>query len=424
MVAVCFIFLFHFCAVTANADVLTLKNENKIDGVIIASSPLNLIFLSPFSRTPLEVSWHDILILKTDQIYNVKISTGEVISGTINYADKKGFLIQSGVLGKQSISLSQIREISPLQDETSIMQTNSEPINTSTMATERFEDPSQVPQPNEEATYGKDSEEPPVTFLRGSTVLLKPGEMEGRITFAYTPEVKSTSYSFSQQRSFATTLGLNIGIFDNFEAWVDIPFAYVQGRSELAFEGSARQGRDSGFSLKDISIGGNTSIISESDSSPEISLSASLTFPTGRSPYNPENIYYTGNGHWRTTLGIHAMKTVDPAMIYMGASIGYNWPTHENGAKLEYDMDYSYYLGLGMAINDRLTFNTRFQGDYQPALKYDGDKEGRTSLDMMWAAVGFSYRLNSNLVFEPQVAFGLNKEADSSSFILGLSRKF
>ena len=272
-------------------------------------------------------------------------------------------------------------------------------------------------------TFGNDDaeEKSPLTFLRGTSVLLAPGQVEGRLSFAYMP-TKVEQYGTFQRRLYTATLGLNVGLHERVEGWLYLPFGYATGHSTSLFHYGKE--RESKTELMDIALGFNFLILPESVELPEISLTLSGKAPTGNSPYLYENMLNLGSGHWNATAGINFVLTTDPVVLFWGLSATYTFPAHEYGYEYKYDWTWDYHFGMGMAVNDRMSFNARFMGGYRPALVFDGSKEGRFSDDPMWAGFGFSYRIGDGLVIEPQIVFGLNDAAGDPKVSIGLSKKF
>ena len=401
------------------ADLLSMRNGDKLSGQMLGFSSQTIIYSPAINGVPIEVPWSSITNFKTDQNYTITLIGGERATGKLTYSGKNGLTVISSKMGTVKIKLDELEKLE-LADAPLVKNANTaeEVLKQTTTA-----DAATTNQEKTTPTYGNDAteEKPPLTFLRGSTVLLDPGQVEGRIAFGYQPTT-SSGFNTVQNRIYEVRLGMNAGLTDYLEGWVNLPFSYVRAHSTSYLSGSERE---NSFGIRDVAFGFNVLLHQESADFAEVTLSLSATAPTGKSPYDFEKISRFGSGHWSTDIGINLVRSVDPAIIFGGISAGYIWPKKSSGYKFSYDNPrFDYYFGLGMAINDRLSFNTRFQGSYAPPIQIDGSSEGRFSSDPMWAGFGFSYRLNHFLVLEPQIFFGINDAAEGARFSIGLSKKF
>jgi len=270
------------------------------------------------------------------------------------------------------------------------------------------------------AAFGKENESPPLTFLRGSSVLLKPGQIESRLVFSYQP-IKSSYYGTSQSRYFSSTLGVSLGLHERLESWINLPFAYARAREDSFFN----QDREDEFGLRDISFGTNILVLPESVDWPEFNMALGVSAPTGRGPYDIDKTIQFGSGHWLTEVGLNFVRSVDPAIVFGGVSGGFIWPHEQDGRKFEYGWKYDYHMGIGFAINDKLTLSSTFQGGYRPPLIADGDTYGAFSTDPMSLSLGFGYRLAHMTILEPSIRFGINDDANNNTAVsLGVSKRF
>ncbi len=420
LLMVCFLF-----ASEAFADSLSLKNGDTVRGTIISINREQIKYVPTLTGTELDVPWTDVAKLKSDSIFDLELQGGERVSGTLDYTIKRGFLVKSRRLGKTTVLMADMIQAMPQSLTVSAggLSQNIASSETQVASTELAYSDSNV------QTFGQESEEetPPLTFLRGSTVLLRPGQVEGRVILSYQP-TSDYNYGSIQRRLFVANVGLNVGLHERVEGWVYVPFGYATGHSD-SFVHANYNSREKSFELLDMSFGFNFLLHPESLDFPEVTLSLSGVAPTSESPpYTTDSMLRLGNGHWSATAGLNFVRSVDPAILFGGISTSYTWPTHDDyGNEYTYGNNgwsYDYYFGLGMAVNDRLSFSARLMGGYRPALRWNNDTEGRFSTDPMWATFGFGYRLSPTMILEPSVTFGLNDEAGDPRISIGVSKKF
>lgn len=129
------------------------------------------------------------------------------------------------------------------------------------------------------------------------------------------------------------------GVTDRLQLDANIPYLY---RDSQFFSGGAggaavalSEAKVDQGGLGDISVGANYQLFREMGSRPDIVLNARLKAPTGKDPYgikvitpvpgnnnlNVPQRLPTGSGIWSASVGVSALKTVDPAIVY--GNIGY-----------------------------------------------------------------------------------------------------
>ena len=410
--------LFFLQSTIGLADVLISTNGDKLIGTLLGFDKSYCTYGHSMSAEPLITPWTKIKSLKTDTPYKIIMSGGDQLTGVIDYSAKKGFKISSNY-SRASINLSLLQKAYPLEQQ--VVDSKVKPVNPANVQSSKDELSNNNRINSEPPEFGEEEENSPMTFLRGTSVLLEPGQVETRITFGYSPR-KQVSYGTKQERLFYTSLGINAGLHRRVEGWLNIPFGYVQAHEDSIFHSNIRQ---SHAGLMDISFGFTGLLLTETDERPELSVSVRASAPTGQEPYDVNKIYSLGSGHWSAGLGLNFVKSADPAVVFWGLSATHYWPHHKYERKFSYDdLGLDYYLGIGVAYNERLSFSTRFNGAYQPALKADGDKSGVFSSDPMWVSFSAAYRLDSMLVLEPQITFGLNSDAGDPQFSVAVSKKF
>jgi hypothetical protein len=208
------------------------------------------------------------------------------------------------------------------------------------------------------------------------------------------------------------------------------------------------QEETTGNGIGDATLSGNYKLFSEHGRWPETVLTVGATAPTGRAPYGldwkvlerddddfirfavPEQ-QPTGNGLWQANVGLSAVKTADPAILF--ANLGYIHSFTRSFDDLDANPDTtnpgdvklggSIYFGAGVAFafNERTSLSisfsdklsarasTRFQGGQW--VKIVGSDANAATLNL-----GVTYALNQRTTLVSLLGIGLTP--DSPDFTL------
>ena len=210
-------------------------------------------------------------------------------------------------------------------------------------------------------------------FLRKETILLKKGKSEIKIDFNYlekalrnllVEEINGKPVITDQKntiRSLMMTLVLRYGVTNNLLAYVITPFRC--NYNEIPTGRRTKNYRNTG--LGDVRGGINYQIINESFHKPDLIFTLETKAQTGESPYDTSpNKTPLGTGHWNTSVGLKAIRTIDPVVLFSG--FGY---THVFRRKVKEDKInpggfINFELGTGFALNDEIVIIFRSIGFY------------------------------------------------------------
>jgi hypothetical protein len=200
-------------------------------------------------------------------------------------------------------------------------------------------------------------------------------------------EVKSSTLTYDLTTRYGVSPRLTLSL--------DVPYlarqtSYFQGGAG----GSAATTQDEttdGHGIGDINLSANYKLFTEGTNRPDTVLTLGVTAPTGLAPYGikweiPGTVdsndnstsgkfavpirQPTGNGVWQGTLGITAVKTIDPAIVF--GNIGYIHSFSRSFSDINTDpqvvtpgsvkLGDSYYFGAGVAFafNDRTSLSLSF----------------------------------------------------------------
>jgi hypothetical protein len=203
-----------------------------------------------------------------------------------------------------------------------------------------------------------------------------------------------------------------------------------------------------GTGIGDVNFAANYKLFGETGRRPDTLLTLGVTAPTGRAPYgidwttlgHADDQYLqfavpqrqpTGNGVWQGSLGLTAVKTIDPAIVF--ANLGYIHSLARGFGDIDTDpqtrtpgrvkLGDAYYFGAGVAFafNERaslsLSFSDRINGkaSLQPlgqrSTKVIGSDANAATLNL-----GVTYALDPHTTLVTQLGVGLT--ADAPDFTL------
>lgn len=252
--------------------------------------------------------------------------------------------------------------------------------------------------------------------------------------------------------NFAARWGLNPRLTLN----LDVPYLarrtlYQKGGAGGAAASIAQQ-RTSGHGLGDVSISANYKLSSERGIWPDTVLNLGVTAPTGREPYGidwrilerddddfirfavPEE-QPTGNGLWAATVGLSAVKTTDPAILF--GNIGYtrsiagsfddldNNPETVNPGDVRMGDAYFFGAGVAFAFNERTSLSISFSNRLaaRARTRYDGDvwrKVIGSDANAATFNLGVTHALNPNTTLVGILGIGLTPDAPDFSLTFKL----
>lgn len=250
-------------------------------------------------------------------------------------------------------------------------------------------------------------------------------------------ESDSLTYNFAARWGLNPRLTLNL----------DVPYIarktiYQKGGAGGSAAAIAQE-ETHGTGIGDVTVSANYKLFGERGWRPETVLTGGITAPTGREPYgldwkvierdDDDFIRFavpskqpTGNGLWQANIGLSAVKSADPAILF--GNIGYvrsfkrsfddidaNPDTVNPG---EVNLGNSYYFGAGVAFafNERTSLSISFSdrmsarastryknGKWMKVIGSDGNA-GTLNL-------GVTYALTSKATFVSMLGIGLTPDA-------------
>ncbi|MGO3127267.1 MAG: hypothetical protein ACTIJY_04260 [Luteimonas sp.] len=250
-------------------------------------------------------------------------------------------------------------------------------------------------------------------------------------------ESDTLNYNFAARWGVSPRLSLNL----------DVPYiarktVYQKGGAGGAAAAIAQEETD-GAGLGDISASANFKLSGERGPWPETVLNVGVTAPTGREPYGipwrvlerdeddfirfavPEE-QPTGNGLWQATVGLSAVKTTDPAILF--GNIGVvrsfardfadldNNPQTINPGSVQLGNAYYFGAGVAFAFNERTSLSISFSDrlNARARTRYEGGdwmKLIGSDANAATMSLGVTHAMTPNATFVGVLGIGLTPDA-------------
>lgn len=256
------------------------------------------------------------------------------------------------------------------------------------------------------------------------------------------------------------TLAARYGVSPRLTLNLEAPFlarqtAYQKGGAGGSAAAIAEE-TTQGSGVGDVGLSANYKLFNETASVPDTVLTFGVTAPTGRAPYGidwkvldqgtDDTLRFavpakqpTGNGMWQGTLGLSAIKTLDPAILF--ANVGYIGTVSRGFGDIDTDpetrtpgrvkLGNSYYFGAGVAFafnertslslsfSDKITTKASLRPDNQPWQKVIGSDGNAGTFNM-----GVTYALDKHTTLVSLLGVGLTPDAPDFTLTLKVPYMF
>lgn len=396
------------------ADAIYTRSGDILSGQLISFQDGLCLFKTRYG-VPVSVQAHDLAGLSTDERHRITFANGDIASGRLLHTPDGSTVLESGSFGRAEVASDSITAMTRLFDD-------------------KKRDGAENVKAAEPRIGDDSSQQAPLDFLAGSTVLLAPGKLE--LEWALQYKQARTSHSLmnvgyfqmsaqnSTQLEWATTL--RAGLNHDVEAWLSLPLTHT-GIEQVSTNEYVRS--TSQWALGDIGAGLQYQWLRETAQWPAVSLTMTLSAPTGKKRYYPPEETWrdplsNGSGHWSLAPGIAFVRSSDPAMLFGGLSYRWSRERRIDGYRVQPGPGLSGYLGLGLALNDKLSVGTRVSFSHYRNLRVDGQTIAGSGKDPLDLSLSASYRAFEHWTISPQVSFGLNDEAGPAYVSLRMNRRF
>lgn len=282
---------------------------------------------------------------------------------------------------------------------------------------------------DEPQTFGPEPEPTNLVFLRTQTVLLRPGDWQFDYGLVYSlfqddvpvalladdGTVEDVDEATARRRLLYIPFEVRYGLSRRVQLYAALPIGWSNSEFTLVgFDESSNR-----FSVGDLDTG--ISILaceSRCLYEPDVVFTFTLTWPTGSTAgalvrLSPD--VTLGEGLWATTANVLFIHTIDPLIVFYGAGHTHRFGQNIAGVDFQPGEEFFYQLGVGFAVNEKVTLATSFLGYYITDTYLDDERLAGTSLEPM--RMRFSATIASpRRIIEPFAEIGMTPDAADAQF--------
>ncbi|TWT37828.1 hypothetical protein KOR34_27920 [Posidoniimonas corsicana] len=225
-------------------------------------------------------------------------------------------------------------------------------------------------------------QEPPddtLDFLRQSTVLLRPGTVEiersieyalGETTFLAVLDGGAVVPEITAARTFLATYAVRYGYSERFQPSLVAPV----GLATVEQAHAVGQLSDDDFGLGDIQLGASFLLRDGHDECSDVVLTLSLGAPTGSNALLAPSsaTAFLGSGFWAVSTAVNWTRTYDPVVVFASAGYTHRFERTVFGQRIQPGEELTLTHGMGLAINDEVTYSVQFELAHQFDTKVAG----------------------------------------------------
>ncbi|QDP18500.1 transporter [Sphingomonas xanthus] len=246
------------------------------------------------------------------------------------------------------------------------------------------------------------------------------------------------------------------GLNDRLQFDVNVPYLYRHSNFQSGGAGGAAtsltEENVTGHGLGDINFGVSYRLIRETPNRPDIVLNARVKAPTGRHPYGVElvevegsegNLFVparlpTGSGLWGASIGISALKTIDPLVVFGSATFFKQFARSfsdvdeaegKQPGRVRLGDAFQWGAGVAYALNDYSSLSTSFTQRWIRRSKVRLDGEDYETIVGSQGNVGIvnlggTFSLNRFVSLVATVGIGVTEDAPDLSLGLRVPIRF
>ncbi|MCO6455419.1 MAG: transporter [Pirellulaceae bacterium] len=249
-------------------------------------------------------------------------------------------------------------------------------------------------------------------------MLLSPGQWQFDLGLTYAvddtllPTVLSNNLLDNtriRRRTLVVPFAVRFGITPSIQAFVNAPVGW--GQTELAspeFDTSRNVG-----GIGDVSAGVNVLVEPGSGGAPDIVLTLGMVAPSGNDAFGPSlNDASLGSGFWSGLADLRLIHSYDPVIVFYGAGYRLQFQRKVSGVWVDPGDEITYQLGVGLAINDRVTLSGAVLGSVITETEIDGRGLPGSLLEPVRVRLALtSVTPAKKKIVEPFVIFGVTPDA-------------
>jgi hypothetical protein len=249
---------------------------------------------------------------------------------------------------------------------------------------------------------------------------------------------------------------LNIGLTDRLFFNAGIPYLFRTSNFRSGGAGANASGlveetvHYNGFG--DMTAGASYRLLRESASRPDIVINARVKVPTGDNPYGvelreietsegnltvPERLS-TGSGVWGASVGVSALKTIDPMVVFGSVTYFRNFERGfgdieevpgEQPGRVDVGNAYQVGAGIAFALNEKSSISTSYTQRIveQTRIRRDGQDWQKiigSQANVGFVNLGATFSLNQNLSLISTIGIGLTEDSPDMAVSVRVPYRF
>ncbi len=266
--------------------------------------------------------------------------------------------------------------------------------------------------------------------------LLKKGTLgvEYNFTYAYYSYdvIREASHiEHHANHNLTNALYIEYALMDNLTFNSNLPFVYKYDRSGTS---ESKDVND----LGDVSLGVQWQPFKSGGALPAAILQATVTLPSGRSPYeiDPESELSTGSGYYTASAGVTFSRTVDPIVAFGSLSYDHNFDINSldqkrSGGRVLTEVDpgdrINGSIGIGYALSYKVSLNLSYQYSYNFATTYHWkatQDTKRAAYSSSIFSIGTGWRITPTRSIYIKVGIGLTNDDPDFLFSIRVPFRF
>jgi hypothetical protein len=179
------------------------------------------------------------------------------------------------------------------------------------------------------------------------------------------------------------------------------------------------------FGTGDLSAGINHVLRHEQHNAPELVGTVSFSAPLGADPFElSPGPAALGSGFWQVSGSILAIKSYDPAVVFGGIGYIHQFDEDYLGGTFDPGEIITYQFGTAFAVNDSMTFNTVFLGQYQTETQFNNRSLPGSTSEPLQLRFSLICSKSQCLIVEPFAAIGFNDDAPEADIGVIITEQF
>ncbi|MCH2203904.1 MAG: hypothetical protein MK102_18215 [Fuerstiella sp.] len=276
--------------------------------------------------------------------------------------------------------------------------------------------------------FGEAPEDTSYAFLRRISPLLPPGKSQFDTGLVYSLyENRRPVYldyvtgpdevvdARLLRRTLYVPFAYRYGIADGVQLFANLPVGW--SKNEAAFPGY--DAVDNVGWIGDVTVG-TTFVVGEPEpGDPDTIASLALTAPTGNSTFlsnflEPEA--QMGLGHFALSANLTSIRTIDPLVVFHGVGVVYQFDDKFYGRTIHVEpgMEFNYRLGVGFAVNDKVTLSSAVLGSYVLTSKVNNERLPHSTLEPITMRFAVTMADGKSLQ-EPFIQIGVTDDASTAT---------